>query len=137
VVAEEPVSAGEFPDRGILWLRWNDETAQLIERKARPVLVFIADPDGTVAPFLREIFRRMPQDAKLRNLLHEFYPALFLEAGEIPEPLRLLGAGTGYHIGILSPSGLTPMVIFDLHRDPNQVVDEIVLVLERLMPVWQ
>jgi hypothetical protein len=136
-MVEEPGSAAGFPDQGILWLRWNDETAQLIDKKGRPVLVFIADPDGTVFPFLREIFRLMPQDAKLRNLLHEFYSALFLEAGEIPEPLRLLGAGTGYHIGILSPSGLTPMVTFDLHRDPKQVVDEIVLVLERLMPVWQ
>jgi len=80
----------------------------------------------------------MPANARLRELLHERYPALFLEADALPEELKLLGAGDRYHIAVLSPAGLTPMIIIDpVHGAPAEVVAEIVRILERLDAVWR
>ena len=36
-------------------------------------MLFVADPDPLVWPFLHETFKAMPTDARLRELLHEFY----------------------------------------------------------------
>ena len=133
-----PMSASEFPDKGILWLKWNDATLRVINEKQRPILLFIADKDPFVWPFLREIFKQMPANMKLRALLHESYPALYIETDELPEDLKALGAGSRYHIAILSPHGLTPMVTIDpVSRKPAEVIDEIVLILERLLDVWR
>jgi hypothetical protein len=127
-----------LPEEGILWRGWSDETLQAIDEKGRPVLLFVADPDPLVWPFLREIFKEMPANARLRTLLHEFYLALYIEANALPTLLEELGAGSRYHIAILSPSGLTPMITFDVvNGKPARVVDEIVTVLERLLDVWR
>lgn len=64
------MSASEFPDKGILWLKWNDATLRVINEKQRPILLFVADKDPFVWPFLREIFKLMPANMKLRALLH-------------------------------------------------------------------
>ncbi len=125
-----------LPDEGILWRGWSDETLRAIDEKGRPVLLFIADPDPLVWPFLREIFREMPANARLRALLHDFYLALYIEANALPDLLKELGAGSRYHIAILSPYGLTPMITIDVvNGKPASVVDEIVAVLERLPDV--
>jgi hypothetical protein len=127
-----------FPEEGILWRGWSDETLKAIDEKKRPVLLFVADPDPLVSPFLREIFKEMPANARLRALLHEFYLALYIEANALPELLKELGAGSRYHIAILSPYGLTPMITFDaISGKPASVVDEIVVVLERLLDAWR
>ncbi len=132
------MSASEFPDKGILWLKWNDATLRVINEKQRPILLFVADKDPFVWPFLREIFKLMPANMKLRALLHESYPALYIETDELPEDLKALGAGSRYHIAILSPHGLTPMVTIDpVSGKPAEVIDEIVLILERLLDVWR
>jgi hypothetical protein len=79
----------------------------------------------------------MPANTKLRSLLHESYPALYIEADALPEELKELGAGRRYHIAILSPYGLTPMVMIDpVSGKAAEVVNEIVLILERLLTVW-
>jgi hypothetical protein len=50
----------------------------------------------------------------------------------------MLGAGSRYHIAVLSPYGLTPMVTFNpASGSPFKVVNEIVRVLERLVEAWQ
>ena len=132
------MATSQFPEQGILWRSWSDETRRHIEEKQRPVLLFVADRDPFVWPFLREIFGEMPANAKLRALLHEFFPALFIEADALPEELKALGAGTRYHIAILSPHGMTPMVIIDpVSGKPAEVVDEIVAILERLRETWR
>jgi hypothetical protein len=127
-----------FPEEGILWRGWSDETLRAIDEKKWPVLLFVADPDPLVWPFLREIFRQMPANAKLRALLHDNYLALYIEANALPALLKELGAGRRYHIAILSPYGLTPMITIDVvSGKPAGVVDEIVSVLERLLDVWR
>ena len=131
------VSPSEFPDKGILWRGWNDATLSIINEKQRPVLLFVADTDPAVWPFLREIFKEIPTNTKLRTLLHESYPALYIEADALPEELKELGAGSWYYIAILSPYGLTPIVTIDpVSGKPAEVVNEIVLILERLLTVW-
>jgi hypothetical protein len=132
------VSQSEFPGKGILWRGWNDETLSIINEKQRPVLLFVADADPVVWPFLREIFKEMPRNDRLRHLLHESCPTLYIEADALPEQLKALGAGSGYYIAILSPYGLTPLVTIDPIRGrPSEVVDEIVIVLERLLEAWR
>jgi hypothetical protein len=131
------MSASEFPDKGILWLRWNDATLRIINERQRPVLLFVADKDPFVWPFLREIFKKMPANIKLRTLLHESYPALYIETDELPADLKALGAGSRYHIAILSPYGLTPIVTIDpVSGKPAEVINDIVLILERLLTAW-
>ena len=78
----------------------------------------------------------MPANTKLRALLRESYPAVYIEADALPEELKELGAGRGYHIAILSPYGLTPIVTIDpVSGKPAEVVSEIVSILERLLTV--
>jgi hypothetical protein len=131
------MSSLEFPEKGILWRGWNDQTLEIIQEKNRPVFLFVADSDPLVAPFLKAILKAMPGNEKLRGLLHEFFPAVFIEADSLPEDLKLFGAGGGFHIAVLSPTGFTPMVTFDpVSGSPEKVVGEIVTVLERLRKVW-
>ena len=77
----------EFPDKGILWRGWNDETLRITQEKNRPVLPFVADADPFVWPFLREIFKAMPSNARLRDLLSDFYAVMFIEVDSIPPDL--------------------------------------------------
>jgi hypothetical protein len=128
----------EFPDKGILWRGWDDETLHVINEKQQPVLLFVADTDPFVWPFLRDTFKAMPKNAKLRDLLHDRCPALFIKADDLPGPLKELGAGSSFHIAILSPSGLTPLVTVDPTRGkPAEVVDHIALILERVLETWR
>ena len=130
--------APEFPDSGILWRGWNEETVKIIKEKDRPVLLFVADPDPLVFPFLREIFREMPKNARLRALLRETYVAVYVEAAALPQELKLPGAGETYHVAVLSPYGMTPLVTFAVVTGrPAELVDEIVRVLERLRETWR
>jgi len=132
------MSEFQFPEEGILWRGWSDETLSAIAEKKRPVLLFIADPDPFIQPFLREILHAMPANAKLRALLHESFLALLIKADDLPEQLKELGAGSAYHIAVLSPYGLTPMVTIDpVNGKPAEVVTSIVSVLERLVEVWR
>src|SRR6266542_3537606 len=85
------MSESQFPGEGIVCRGWNDETLELIQQKGLPVLLFVADPNAFAWPFLKAVFKAMPANAKLRGLLHERYPALFLEADALPEELKLLG----------------------------------------------
>ena len=132
------MSTPQFPDEGILWREWSDETLKAIDERKWPVLLFVADPDPLVWPFLREIFKEMPANAKLRALLHESIPALFIKLDALPPMLKELGAGSRYHIAVLSPYGLTPLVTIDpMAGKPAEVVNEIVRILERLGDVWR
>jgi hypothetical protein len=132
------MSASQFPEKGILWRDWSEETLRTIEDKKWPVLLFVADPDPIVWPFLRAVLEQMPANARLRTLLHESFLALFIKADALPEHLKALGAGSRYHIAILSPYGLTPMITIDpVSGKPAEVVSEIVLTLERLIDTWR
>jgi hypothetical protein len=131
------ISQAEFPEKGILWCRWDDETLRRIQERQRPILLFVADPNPAVWPFLREIFKAMPANSRLRDLLHEFFLPLFIEAELLPEDLKAFGAGSKYHIAVLSPHGLTPLVTIDVHRRPDDVVNTMVETLERLVEVWR
>ena len=133
-----PPGLMDFPDAGIVWNKWNAETAITLTRRERPILLFVADPEPIVFPFLRETFKVMPTNARLCELLHDEFPALYVEAGAIPDELADFGAGRQYHIAVLSPYGLNPLVVFDPVRgDAAAVVAEIVAVLERLLPAWR
>jgi hypothetical protein len=132
------VTAPEFPVDGILWRGWDDETLRIINERDKPVLLFVANPDPMVWPFLREIFKAMPKNEKLRQLLHDGCPALFIKAADLPEQLTMLGAGSRYQIAILSPYGLTPLAAIDpMAGKPVDVVDQIVAVLERILAAWR
>ncbi len=133
-----PPALSDFPDAGIVWKKWNAETEAALAQRARPVLLFVANPEPMVFPFLRAIFQAMPANARLRELLHDEFPALYVEAGALPEALAAFGAGRRYHIAVLSPHGLNPLVVFDpLRGDAAALVAEIVGVLERLLPAWR
>ena len=58
------VSPSEFPDKGILWRGRNDITLSIINEKQWPVLLFVADTDPVVWPFLRAVFKEMPLNTK-------------------------------------------------------------------------
>ena len=131
------ITEKDFPHKGILWRGWGDETLRIIQEKNRPVLLFVADTDPFVRPFLREIFKAMPANARLRQLLNDVYPALFIEADSVPPDLQALGAGSNYHVAVLSPCGLTPIVTIEVQRGPEEVVGAIVEILERLVDVWR
>ncbi len=131
------ITEKDFPHKGILWRGWGDETLRIIQEKNRPVLLFVADTDPFVRPFLREIFKAMPANARLRQLLNDVYPALFIEADLVPPDLQALGAGSNYHVAVLSPCGLTPIVTIEVQRGPEEVVGAIVEILERLVDVWR
>jgi hypothetical protein len=127
----------EFPRDGILWRGWNEETLRLVQQRERPVLLFVADPDPLVWPFLREAFKAMPANAKLCDLLHDFYTPLYIEARSLPEELSALGAGSRYHVAVLSPYGFTPLVWVNVLRPPDEVIATIVDTLERLAEAWR
>ena len=127
----------ELPDSGILWRGWNEDTLRLVQERERPVLLFVADPDPAVFPFLRETFKAMPANARLRELLHEFYTPLYIEARSLPDDLKAFGAGSRYHVAVLSPYGFTPLVWIDVQRTPDEVIATIVDALERLADAWR
>ena len=52
---------------------------------------------------------------------------------ETPRPR----AGSNYHIAVLSPYGLTPLVTIEIQHSPAEVVSTIVEILERLVDTWQ
>jgi hypothetical protein len=131
------VSEEDFPEKGILRRGWNDDTLRIIQEKNRPVLLFVADMDPFVWPFLRDTFKVMPANARLRELLNDFYSAMFIRADSIPPDLKALGAGSNYHIAVLSPCGLTPMATIEIQRSPEEVVRTIVEILECLVDVWR
>jgi hypothetical protein len=125
-------------EAGIVWQKWNADTEVALAQRGRPILLFVADTDPKVFPFLRTIFQAMPANARLRKLLLEEFPALYVEAGSIPETLAAVGAGRQYHIAVLSPHGLKPLVVFDPVRgDAAMLVAEIASVLERLLSAWR
>jgi hypothetical protein len=130
-------SEPETPEQGIQWRGWNDGTLRLIQERERPVLLFVADPDPMVWPFLRETFKAMPGNARLCELLHEFYTPLFIEADSLPDDLKAFGAGSRYHVAVLSPYGFTPMVWVNVLRAPDEVIATIVDTLERLEDAWR
>jgi len=133
-----PPELSDFPDAGIVWLKWNAETEAALAQRERPILLFVADPDPMVFPFLRAIFQALPKNVRLRELLHDEIPALYVEAGAIAEALSAFGAGRQYHMAVLSPYGLNPLVVFDPVRgDAAALAAEIVSVLERLLPAWR
>jgi hypothetical protein len=133
-----PPDLSDFPDAGIVLLKWNAATEAALAQRERPILLFVADPDPMVFPFLRPVFQALPKNVHLRELLHQEFPALYIEAAAIPEALSAFGAGRQYHIAVLSPYGLNPLVVFDPVRgDAAAVVAEIAAVLDRLLPAWQ
>jgi hypothetical protein len=97
-----PPSSSQFPEQGILWRGWNDETLRLTQEKGFPVPIFITDLHAFEWPLLKAVFKEMPTNARLRELLHEFCPALFLKADELPDDLTMLGAGSRYRIAVLA-----------------------------------
>ena len=129
------MSKSDAPEQGIIWRGWDDETLRLIAERGRPVLLFVADSDPVVWPFLRAIFEAMPHHARLRELLHDFIP-LFIKAGDLPDDLKAYGAGSRYHIAVLSPHGFNPLVTVNVLRPPDEVIATIVDTLERLAEVW-
>jgi hypothetical protein len=133
--AETP--AQEASGGGILWRGWNEETLRLVAQRERPVLLFVADPDPLVWPFLREAFKAMPGNAKLCELLRDFYTPLYIEAGSLPEDLTAFCAGSRYHVAVLSPYGFTPLVWVNVLRPPEEVIAAIVDTLERLADAWR
>lgn len=123
-------------DEGIVWRSFED-TAALMDERTRPVLAFVLDTDGTRWPFLREILRAMPKNARLRELLAGPCAAMLVRADAIHSELAMLGAGSAYHVAVLSPSGFTPMVTFNhMTSKPDALVDEIARVLDKLAPNW-
>ncbi len=127
----------EFPKDGILWHEWNDETKKLIAERERPFLLLVANPDPTVSPFLKAVLRSMPSNGKLRELLHDHYIAVMVQADSIPDIFRMLGAGSGYDIAVLSPAGYTPMLTLDpTEGKPEEIAATLVKVLEKLREVY-
>ena len=126
----------EFPKEGILWRSYED-TIILLNERTRPVLAFVLDYDGTCWPFLREILRAMPKNEKLRHLLGGPCAAMLIKADSMPEYMAALGAGSDYHIAILSPAGLTAMEIFNYETsNPEALVEKIAGRLEVIAPLW-
>ncbi len=127
----------QYPKDGILWRGWSDETAKLIQEKGRPVLLFVANTDGLVWPFLKAVLEEMPKNAKLRELLHSYYFGLFMKDDAIPEYFSDLGAGSRYNIAVLSPAGLTPLCTIDpAGGKPEEIVTTITKVLIELQKTY-
>lgn len=126
----------EVAKSGILWQGYN-KTISLLKETSRPVLLFVQDEDPANWPFLREIFRAMPKNQKLRELLAGPSVAMLLKPSEIPEGLSMVGAGTSYHIAILSPVGFTPIATFHhTTGDPEALVESIAADLNRITATW-
>ena len=130
-------SQADFPKDGILWHEWNDVTKKLIIERDRPVLLFVANPDPTVSPFLKGVLMEMPRNKKLRALLQDYYLALMIPVESLPELFKDLGAGGRYNIAILSPAGLTPMATINpVDGKPEKIVGTILKVLEKLQELY-
>jgi hypothetical protein len=126
----------KFPNEGILWRSYED-TIALLKDKTRPVLAFVMDFDGIRWPFLREVFRAMPANEKLRDFLHCSCVAMLLKIDSMPRDMAEMGAGSDFHIAILSPTGLNPMTIFNyITAEPEALVEEIAKALEAMAPFW-
>lgn len=131
------MSKPNFPDDGIAWHGWNEATLAKIAEKDRPVLLLVMDSDPTLAPFLRGFLEAAPKNARLCELLHREFLALYVPQETLPEELSLFGAGGRYHLAILSPSEFTPLIGF--HEQmcaPSEVVEQIVVALEGLLQTW-
>ncbi|MEO8434622.1 MAG: hypothetical protein ABI596_06980 [Pyrinomonadaceae bacterium] len=51
--------------------------------------------------------------------------------------MAALGAGSTYHIAVVSPAGLTTMVSSNhVTSKPEELAEEVANVLERLAPIW-
>jgi hypothetical protein len=126
----------DYRDRGILWLRCDESALDAIAAKGQPVLLFVGSTDSAATPALRALLRAMPQNAKLRDLLHEHFSALFIEAGaDVPDDFEHL---RDYAVAVLSPVGLTPLVTIDpMLGAADEVVDRIVEILEQLRGIWR
>jgi hypothetical protein len=62
---------------------------------------------------------------------------MLLEADSMPEYMDDLGAGSDYHIAILSPAGLTAMRVFDyVTGEPEALVEKIAAAMEAIAPLW-
>ena len=130
--------SSHFPDKGILWRIWNDDTRSEIAQRRFPVLLFVLDRRPAIWLQLKQIFEGMPGNVGMRELLRRDYPAVVVEASDIPEELAVLGAGSQFHIAVLSPYGLTPMVVIDPTLGTSaEIIDEIVLILEQMKNVWR
>ena len=131
------MSKPSFPDDGIVWHSWCEETLKLIAARDRPVLLVVLDPDPTVGPFVRGLMEAAPKHARLRELLHKDYMGLFVPVDALPQELSLFGAGGHYHVGILSPVGFNPMMTFPVQTcGSTEVLEQIVVALERLLETW-
>ena len=51
-----PPDLNDFPDAGIVRLKWNAATEAALAQRERPILLFVADPDPMIFPFLRAVF---------------------------------------------------------------------------------
>lgn len=126
----------DLPKDGILWRDYG-ATLALLQERTRPVLLVVLDSDGARFPFLRELLAEMPKSEKLRTLLAGPCAAMLLKADALPNDMRALGAGSRYHVAILSPSGLTPMATFDfVSGRPRELVAELAKALEALAGLW-
>jgi hypothetical protein len=124
------------PAEGIYW-RDYDGTISLLREKSRPVFLFVLDTDGTRFPFLREILLAMPKNEKLRTLLNGPCAAMFLKSDSLPEDMQAFGAGSNYHLAILSPAGLTPLATFNyVTGNPQALVEQIAATLEAVSQAW-
>lgn len=126
-----------FPKDGIVWHDWSAETETLVAERNRPVLLFVANPDPTVAPFLKAVLRALPKNERLRELLDGYFVAVLIKADSVPELFKSLGAGSRYNIAVLSPAGLTPMTTIDpAGGKPEEIAATITKVLEKLKEIY-
>lgn len=109
------MAATSFPESGILWRGWNDETIGIIRERAHPFVLFVSNPDPLVAPFLKAFLAAAPKNERLRLLLHEYAVALMVQAGSVPENFSIYGAGTAFQLAIFSPVG-NPLVTIDVSQ---------------------
>ncbi len=125
----------DYRDRGILWLRCDDDALDAIALKGQPVLLFVGNTESAATPALRALLKAMPQNERLRDLLYRHYSALFIEAGaDVPDEFEHL---RDYQVAILSPIGLTPLLTIDPARGTaDEVVEHMVDVLEHLRGIW-
>jgi hypothetical protein len=131
------LSKPNFPDDGIAWHGWSEATIKKIAEKDRPVLLLVMDPDPIHAPFLRGFLDAAPKNARLCELLHREFMALYVPQETLPEELSLFGAGSRYHLAILSPSEFTPLVGFHAQMcEASEVAEQIVVALEGLLQSW-
>ena len=79
----------------------------------------------------------MTKNEKLRSLLNGPCAAMLLEVDSMPEYMGDPGAGSDYHIAILSPAGLTAMRIFNyVAGEPEALVEKTASALEAIAPLW-